>query len=140
MSTVLASLRHGVMVSDSAMADGDRRYPCRKIYRIGGALLGFAGEESDFIRFMDWFKSGMLGKVNFGESKVLILSPRRLEMFDANYELPVRITSGRDAIGTGGKAVMCAFEAQGFENPRRAVSIVCRHDANSWGPVRVYRL
>ena len=61
-------------------------------------------------------------------------------MFDANYLQPTRLASGREAIGTGGKAAMCAYEALWFTDPRRAVSIVCKHDAASRTPVRVYRL
>lgn len=140
MTTVLASVRHGVMVSDSCIMDDDRRYPGRKVFRVRGSLIGFAGEEADHIRFLEWFKGGMDGRFSFGGSKALILTPGRLEMFDANYDRPVHIQCGYDAIGSGGKAALCAFEALGFDDPRRAVRIVCKHDAGSLGPVRVYRI
>jgi hypothetical protein len=47
MTTVVASLRDRVMVSDSCVSDGDRRYPGRKVWRVNGALIGFAGDEAD---------------------------------------------------------------------------------------------
>jgi ATP-dependent protease HslVU (ClpYQ) peptidase subunit len=129
-----------MMVSDSCVSDGDRRYPGRKVWRVHGALIGFAGDEADSFRFLDWYRRGMAGKLNFGESSALILSERGLESFDANYARPVPITSGRGAIGTGAKAAMCAWEALGWQDPQKAVRIVCKHDACSLGPVRVYRL
>jgi hypothetical protein len=82
----------------------------------------------------------MEGRIQFGASKALILSPGKLELFDSNYERPVLIPKGRDAIGTGAKAAMCAWEAMGWKDPKRAVQIVCKHDVGSLGPVRVYRL
>jgi ATP-dependent protease HslVU (ClpYQ) peptidase subunit len=140
VTTVVASVADGLMVADSNICDDDRRYPGKKVWRIKGVLIGFAGEEADHLRFLEWYRGGMEGRIQFGASKALILSPGKLELFDSNYERPVLIPKGRDAIGTGAKAAMCAWEALGWKNPKRAVQIVCRHDVGSLGPVRVYRL
>ena len=43
MTTVAASLIEGVMCADSHWTDGDEKGPCRKVWRINGALIGFAG-------------------------------------------------------------------------------------------------
>lgn len=128
------------MVSDSCVSDGDRRYPGRKVWRVKGALIGFAGNEADSFRFLDWYRGGMAGKFHFGESSALILSPGKLEVYDANYAKPVPVPQGRGAIGTGAKAAMCTWEAMRWQDPRKVVRIVCKHDACSLGPVRVYRL
>ena len=50
------------------------------------------------------------------------------------------MASGIEAIGSGGKAAICAYEALALTDPVHAVRIVCKHDAGSRAPVRVYRL
>lgn len=99
-----------------------------------------AGNDADRAAFLVWFRGGMKGRVDFGTSSALILNSSGLYIFDANYTAPVRLEHSREAIGTGAKAAMCAYEALGFTDPQRAVRIVCRHDAGSRGPVRTYRL
>lgn len=142
MTTILADRRLGVMVADSSMTDDDRRWAARKVFRVRGALLGFAGNEPDFHLFREWFRGGAHtpADFDFGASSALVLDATGLYFFDANYTSLQRIESGREAIGTGGKAAMCAYEALRFADPVKAVRIVCKHDSNSLGPVRRYRL
>jgi len=138
VTTILSDAHLGVMVADSSVSDGDRVWSERKVFRIKGALIGLAGEDGDCGRFLQWVKDGLPGKPRFGETAALILTPGQLLFFDGNYVEPVKVKSGREAIGSGGKSAMCAYEALGWTDPRRAVRIVCRHDAASRAPVRVY--
>lgn len=140
MTTILASVRHGLMCADSNVSDDDRIWTGRKVWRVKGALIGFAGNDADTAAFLPWYRSGMDGSVKFGISSALILDATGLYLFDANYTKPQKLEHGREAIGTGAKAAMCAFEALGWEDPKRAVRIVCKHDNGSRGPVRVYHL
>jgi hypothetical protein len=142
MTTILADRRLGVMVSDSSMTDDDRQWAARKVWRVRGGLLGFAGSEPDFDRFKAWYRGGMAepADFDFGESQALVLDASGLYFFDANYTTLKRIDGGREAIGTGGKAAICAYEALRFQDPARAVRIACKHDSGSRAPVRVYRL
>lgn len=140
MTTILADHHLGLMVCDSNITDEDRVWVGKKVWRIGGTLIGMAGTDADRTAFLKWYRAGMKGPVNFGGSSALILTRVGLFLFDANYTTPQKIERGREAIGLGGKAAMCAYEALGFNDPRRAVKIVCKHDASSRGPVRVYRL
>ena len=140
MTTVLACARLGIMVADSSVSDDDRVWAGRKVWRVRGALIGMAGTDSERLAFLAWYRGGMLSPVKLGESSALILSRKGLFVIDANYVEPQRVESGREAIGTGAKAAMCAYEALDFTDPRRAVRIVCKHDAGSRGPVRRYAL
>lgn len=128
------------MCADSNVSDEDRVWAGKKVFRIKDALIGLAGDDAAREAFLDWYRTGFEGKVKFQDSSALILCKAGLFFFDSNYIKPVRLPSGREAIGTGGKAAMCAYEALWFTDPRRAVSIVCKHDAGSRAPVRVYRL
>ena len=128
------------MVSDSSISDGDRIWIGRKVYRWRGHLIGFSGDVAEAEEFLPWFKSGMVDKPpRFGSSQALILSAAGLYACSGGTTLE-QIKSGREAIGTGGKAAMCVYEALKWENPQRAVAIVCKHDAASRPPVRTYRL
>lgn len=141
ITTILADARFGVVVADSSMGDGDRVWSTRKVRRIKGALVGLAGTEAYFKAFLDWYRAGMAEPVpEMEENAALILCQKGLFFIDANYTELQRIESGREAIGTGAKAAMCAFEALNWTDPRRAVQIVCKHDAGSRTPVRTYTL
>lgn len=140
MTTILADLRLGVMVSDSNVSNGDRVWRSRKVWRSRGALLGFSGNVDEARAFLDWWRAGAIGKhPGFAYSEALILSIDGVWHYSGN-RLPERIASGREAIGTGGKAAMAAYEALAWQEPRRAVRIACNHDSDSRAPVRVYSL
>jgi len=140
VTTILADMRLGVMVSDSSVSDGDRVWLGRKVRRYQGALFGFSGDCDEAENFMAWYKRGQTGKPpKFAGSYCLILSPSGLFSYSLCLT-PMAVDRGYDAIGSGAKAAVCAYEALGFEDPQRAVSIVCKHDAGSRSPVRTYRL
>lgn len=141
LTTILASTRFGTMIADSSISDDDRVWVGKKVWRIKGALVGMAGNDCDRSTFLDWYRAGMGGPaVNTGTLSVLILCKAGLFFYDKNYASPQKVESGREAIGTGAKAAMCAFEALNWTDPRRAVQIVCKHDAGSRTPVRTYTL
>ena len=140
MTTILCDRRLGVMVSDSSVSDGDRIWIGRKVYRCKGSLIGFAGDVNEAEEFMKWWKAGGVDKPpKFTGSQALILSAAGLVSYNVSTT-PERITRGIEAIGSGAKAAMAAYEALGFDDPQRAVAIVCKHDAGSRAPVRTYRL
>lgn len=68
-----------------------------------------------------------------------MLADDGLRHFVAN-DAPIHVQSGREAIGSGAMAALAVHEALDFADPARAVRVVCRHDAGSRGPVRVYHL
>lgn len=128
------------MVADSNASDQVRTWSARKVYRVHGALIGMAGNLDQFGVFLAW------AKTNFQDAPpkltnldALVLSPSGLLNF-AGSGLPIRVHGGRQAVGTGAMAAMAVYEALGHSDPRKAVQIVCRHDANSRAPVRVYKL
>lgn len=138
MTTILADTRFGVMVADSSFSDDDRVWSGRKVFRIKGALVGVSGDVDDWTNVLTWMRKG--GKEPaFGTASVLVLSASGLVAYNGSATAE-RIASGREAVGTGAKAAMCAYEALGFTDPKKAVAIVCKHDAASRTPVRVYRL
>lgn len=139
MTTVLADVRFGVMCSDSNHADDDRVWLGRKVFRIRGSLVGVAGTVANWRAALVWLRKGG-ERPDFGDASLLVLSHDGLFLHTPLDPQPERIASGREAIGSGAKAAMCAYEALNFTDPKRAVRIVCKHDSGSRGPVRIYRL
>lgn len=142
MTTLLADHKLGVMVADSQVSDGERKWGrSKKVWRLHNSLVGYAGSEAQFTEWLAWFRSGMKDKRRkLDDLTVLALRPEGLFIFDPHSDVPQPVVRGREAIGSGAMAAMCAYEATGFTDPRRAVQIVCRHDVSSEGPVRLYRL
>jgi len=141
MTTILCDARLGVMVSDTVASDGDRVWPGeKKVHKIRGALFGFAGSVSEAQLLVTWLKEGAQGQSpKVREVNMLMLCKDGLFLYDESMK-PMLCRSGIDAIGTGAKAALCAYEALGFENPKRAVQIVCKYDNASRLPVKVYKL
>jgi hypothetical protein len=138
VTTILADFRLGVMVSDSNASDEDRVWSERKVYRWRGKLIGCAGNVDEHAPFIEWLKKG--GKPpKLATGSFLVLSEEGLFHY-AMSTVPEKVEKGIEAIGSGAKAAMCAYEALDFSDPKRAVKIVCKHDAGSRTPVRVYRL
>jgi hypothetical protein len=140
MTTILADWHLGVMVSDSVASDQHRVWQAKKVFRVHGALIGMAGHLDQFGVFLAWARTNFTGDAPaIGHLDALVMTPSGLLNFGGSA-LPIKVHCGRQAVGTGAMAAMAVYEALGFDDPRRAVSIVCRHDANSRGPVRAYRL
>src|SRR5262249_83125 len=140
MTTILADAKFGVMVSDAVWCDSERVGRKRKVFRVHGVLVGMAGSIEEFGIFLAWCKTSFNDKPpKFPHLNAMVLSPSGLLHFAGNG-LPIKEDNGIQAIGTGAMAAMAAYEALGFTDPKAAVRIACHHDANSRGPVRVYRL
>lgn len=138
MTTILADIRLGVMIADSSVSDDDRVWSNRKVRRWGSSLVGFAGDVDEGVLFLEWLKKG--GKPpKFSHSDCLILSNEGLIHYCKSI-VPLKVERGIEAIGSGAKAAMCAYEALAFTDPVQAVRIVCKHDSGSRAPVRTYRL
>jgi hypothetical protein len=139
MTTVLCDARLGVMVSDSAFNDGQCVGRMRKVWRVNGALVGLAGNLDEFGPFLRWLKDGMQAPAPKVSLSALMLTEAGILHFAAS-SLPFAVQSHFEAIGSGAMAAKAAHEASKFQDPRKAVQMVCKHDQNSRGPVRVYKL
>lgn len=137
MTTILADFRLGVMVADSSVTDDDRVWVGRKVYRHKGAIYGFSGMVLEADAFLKWVKGGP--KPAFSNSSCLMMSQGGLWVFNGTTKSE-KVQRGIEAIGTGAKAAICAYEALAWTDPVMAVRIVCKHDADSRAPVRTYRL
>ena len=134
MTTVAADARTGVMVADTLCSDGEVKSRITKIHRIGGELVGVAGEIVQIDEWLRWYRKGRTGKKPSVPSvQALILSKDGLLHYAGTDA--TRCEQGAFAIGTGGKAALAVMLAG--HDCRFAVEIACQVDAGSEGPLQV---
>jgi ATP-dependent protease HslVU (ClpYQ) peptidase subunit len=141
MTTIAASLTEGTMSSDSQWTDGAEKGTCRKVYRIRGALIGFAGDMKTISQAVEWFRKGKATPSPRGDISALILNGKLTAWAPDDGFMDV---GNQFAIGTGAAAARAAMEAMKYAkmevNVAQAVRIACKIDAQSGGPVRTYRV
>ena len=136
MTTIAVDAKAGLMASDSHWTDSDECGPVRKVFRIKGSLVGFAGDLKQIAAVRAWLAGGMRGQAPRGDVTALILSPSGARVWtplDGFIDVPHRF-----AVGTGGKAARAAMLAGA--SCSRAVAIAREVDAGTSGRTRVYRL
>jgi len=135
MTTIAADLKAGVMACDSQWSDGSVKGQTRKVYRIKGALIGFAGDTKSIESSVAWFKRGKEGHPPKGDVAALILNGKLTTWEPENGFMD---QGSQFAIGSGGAEARAAMMAGA--DVSKAVRIACRIDAMSGGPVRTYRV
>ena len=93
MTTVAGDATLGLMASDSQWTDDNEKGICRKVWRIQGALIGFAGDIKTIEACKVWFKKGKAGPPPRGDVAALILMdliPAHLNLRDVVISPAVR--------------------------------------------------
>ncbi len=141
MTTIIADVQLGLMVSDSYATDGDRAWPStRKVWRCNGALIGCSGDTDEAVEFRKWVMAGFPTRMpRFSNSCAIVLSRSGLSHFDHSL-IPQKVPSGVEAIGTGAKVALAVHEALLRQDIKRAVALACKYSDGSRTPVRVYKL
>lgn len=139
MTTILADAKKGVMVCDSKATFGNEWFTVKKVFEHKGELFGFAGTQTEGLRWLDWYTNGQRGKMpSISNVNIIILG----------HEGGVRLVEGSGtifnverhfyAVGSGSSAAMGAYMAGA--DAKKSVEIACKIDAGSGGDVVVHRL
>jgi ATP-dependent protease HslVU (ClpYQ) peptidase subunit len=139
MTTILADAKKGVMVCDSKATLGGEWFPVKKVFEHDGELFGFAGTQSEGLRWLDWYSNGQRGKMpSISNVNIIILGRnggvRLVEGSGSIFSVERHFY----AIGSGSTAAMGAFMAGA--DAKKAVEIATRIDAGSGGDIVVHRL
>lgn len=125
-------------------AGGARMYRCEKLYRkmvkVGKRteehILGFAGESSPALLYLDWYGSGKEPPQVFADMvsdfMVLILTKHGIFEVDS-YCRPERVLEKFWAIGSGAKAALGAMHVGA--DAKRACLAACKVDPYSATPI-----
>lgn len=138
MTVIAANLRE--IAGDSRVVCGSVFYTAKKVFRIGNALVGVAGDAGLTTKFLAWFRKecppdeiGMTLDDDHTFS-ALVLRDSGLYVFNDCTE-PDHIDSRFFAIGVGADIAMTAMTLG--KSPEEAVKLACRIDPMHCGlPVR----
>jgi ATP-dependent protease HslVU (ClpYQ) peptidase subunit len=139
MTTIIADAKKGVMVCDSKATFGGEWFPVKKVFQHDGELFGFAGTQSEGLRWLDWYATGQRGKMpSISNVNIMILSAEYgVQLVEGSGSL-FSVERNFYAIGSGATAAMGAFMAGA--DAKKAVEIACKIDAGSGGDIIVHKL
>lgn len=134
--------RAGQMAADSScFVDDTAIHGMKKVHRIGGGLVGCAGNVASIDAFVRWLRDGAIdGDYPLMESlEAIVVDPRgRVSAYDDNSAEPIEVRAPYCAIGSGRDFALGALHAGA--DARGAVRAAIKHHGPVKGPVRVYRL
>lgn len=142
MTTI--AYRDGVMAADTRGTDEDYLpgiYECEKLFRVDGAIIGTAGDDTTGMIFVDWYGSKKNGKrpkppIRLVDGSAdfccLVLTREGLFWYD-KWCRPNKIKDEFWAIGSGKGYAMGAM-AKGA-TAAEAVTIAMKWDPNTGGSV-----
>jgi len=147
MTTIAASVEHGVMAADSKCVFGDTFFPCDKIFRLpDGSLLAVAGADPYTRPFVNQMMQGITpdllpppasDDIPDPEFSAILLNKDGLFIFDESYS-STKVNTGQYAIGTGGMPALSHL--MDGDSPEEAVRKAIRVDNNSGLPVQMMTL
>jgi hypothetical protein len=138
MTVIAASVNECRIAADRwCFNDDDTHHEMRKIHRIRGALVGFAGDLVDIEKAIAWMRAGSdPEKAPAGNVVALILNRSGLSTWtpiDGEIAVPSPY-----AVGSGGACARAAMAAGA--DVKRAVLIACEVHSQCGGGVSVYKL
>lgn len=148
MTTIV--YRDGVMAADSRAtvdteAGGARMVMCDKLFRVGDAIIGTAGDGFASLLFVDWYRFTMLepdkdradelaSRLLEGEADIDMLVLRKDGLFEFDkWCRAERIKMPFYAVGSGAKAALGALHMGA--DARQAVAVACKIDPYSAPPI-----
>lgn len=135
MTTIAACSVERVMCSDSGWNDGDTRGETRKVFRVRGDLVGFAGDLADIQEWLAAYRKKREPKRS-GISVLRLSASGQIHTWTLGQWC--EMSEKQFAIGSGGVAARVAMDMGA--TCRQSVLKAIKFDAGSFGPVRTYRL
>lgn len=140
MTTI--AYRDGVLAADSSCwVDTTRVHSARKIWRVHGGLIGFAGTISYGLAMVRWLQSGADPDDYPKESNgSCIIIDRRgiIRSYESGSTTSMRIVEKYVSIGSGSSVALGAMFAGA--NAKDAIKASIKYDAYTSGPIKTLRL
>jgi len=139
--TTIACSRDEMSCDSRTSYDSGEFFTCDdKVERIGAALVGCAGDIAGIFKFLAWFKNQERERPEFDSEEkfeAVVLNKDGIFHF-SNCAYASKVCQPFFAIGSGAMAAKAAMLCD--KTPSEAVSIACKCDKNSAGPVRTFAL
>jgi ATP-dependent protease HslVU (ClpYQ) peptidase subunit len=141
MTTILASKKHRVMVGDSYASGGGSGFSTIKVFNIGDRLVGFCGNLTHGLKFIEWLKHGTAITNVYDKEEhtfeALVMDSTGIHYYD-NELISAEVMEDIYAIGSGAPYALGAIDAGA--SPKKAVEIAANRDDGSGHPIVVLRL
>ena len=112
------------MLSDSICTSGATNFPCFKIYRYKGALIGAAGSVKSIEKFLRWYKGNRKKSIELdSDDDFSIVIVNKKGIWDYSGSMPDKVLREYHGVGCGWPMAHAALVAG--TSPRRAVEIAC---------------
>jgi hypothetical protein len=132
------------MYSDSSCTVGDSYYPCYKIVRYKGELLGVAGKNRSIEKFIRWYQGTRKQMMDFNELEdggdsfsVIILNKKGIFYYE-DCSLRDEVLRDFHGCGTGWPAAHAALLCG--KSPREAIELACKTTSGCGLPVQEFTL
>lgn len=129
MTTIIA-VRNVGLYSDS-LCTFTVNFRVKKLYRVGEAILGAAGNLEDILKFRDWVESEGAEPFTGKSITALVMNHTGIYMHDGGHPDGFQVLENRYAVGGGAVAAMAAMEAGA--DPYKALKIAAKFDPTTGG-------
>ena len=143
MTTIVASVKHNCMCSDTRMTSGHAMVNSRKLEKIAGSIWGGAGDAEAIEEFFVWARLRFDPKEkpkwtaeDRPEVEILELGSAGIRLWGSRC-VPIPVDNEFWAIGSGGLAAMGVMYCN--KTPQDAIKIAMLCDEYSGGSVRTLR-
>ncbi|MCW8988357.1 MAG: hypothetical protein OQK75_11890 [Gammaproteobacteria bacterium] len=125
MTTV--AVKGKMMASDTQMDDDGLISNIKKIYNVGGNLIGFAGDVDEGLKFVAWYaQQDEDEEIELHETSAIVLTKEGKILTYASH-IPIEIIDKCYAIGSGASMALVAMDHG--HNPIEAIKIASMRDA-----------
>jgi len=129
MTTIIA-VRNVGLYSDS-LCTFTVNFRVKKLYRVGEAIFGAAGNLEDMLKFRDWLDNEGEDTCEAKNFSALVMNRTGIYMHDGGHPDGFQIREHHYAVGTGAVAAMAAMEAGA--DPYKALKIAAKFDTTTGG-------
>jgi len=137
MTTI--AVNNDMMCADSLCTDNGARSVVQKIYQVDDVIIGFAGDMSQGLMFIEWYRSKGQDEYPFDDNFEAVVLERDGSIYSYDSGLmPIKMEHEYYAIGSGKHAATAAM-ILGC-NPIEAVEIAKRVDVCSDGELQVIKI
>jgi hypothetical protein len=138
MTTIAANRKEMACDSRTSWDGGDFCTVSDKVERIGDSLVGCCGSVDAIFKFLEWFrKRGDRPEFDADGFTAVELNAKGMWLY-ANSTYCSRVCDPFVTIGSGSMAAKAAMLCG--HSPAEAVSVACKCDKHSAGPVRTFSL
>lgn len=135
------------MASDSSCMEYSTNVgDVKKIWRVGGGLVGMAGNVVGMLSFLRWLSKNCpeneeeypAAENNMIFDAIVVDSQGKVSYYEAGISDPIPLTAEYCAIGSARDIGLGAMGAGA--TPAEAVKLAIRHHADCKGPIKSYKL